>query len=189
MPLPSPSIQLLMAPFATHLDPPHLRPPPSPFLPFDTFANSTPSPLQNPPVTVIPPYDPGLHPTPSSYARLFDEVGYGDSPTTIEESTARVVLNNPNGVTRDGSYDHLSEYLLDLLEIGVDIIQLPESNVDWRSRKEFQKCQASVQSVFRHAKMSTSSSTKRSSSAKLPGGTLTIAVDNFTGRISGTGRD
>jgi hypothetical protein len=133
MRLPAPSIQLLMAPFATHLDPPHLRPPPSPFLPFDTIAHPTPPSLQDPPVTVIPPYDPGLHPTPSSYARLFDEVGYGDSPTTIDESTTRVVLNNPNGVTRDGSYDHLSEYLFDLLEIGVDIIQLPESNVDWRS--------------------------------------------------------
>jgi hypothetical protein len=42
--------------------------------------------------------------------------------------------------------------------------------------------------VFRHSKLSTSSSTKRASSAKLPGGTLTIAVDNFTGRISGSGR-
>jgi hypothetical protein len=93
-------------------------------------------------VTVIPPYDPGLHPTPSSYARLFDEVGYGDSPTTIDESTTRVVLNNPNGVTRDGSYDHLSEYQLDLLEMGVDVIQPPELNLDWRSRKE-----------LRHAKL------------------------------------
>jgi hypothetical protein len=44
-------------------------------------------------------------------------------------------------------------------------------------------------SVFRHAKLSTSSSTKQTTSAKLPGGTLTIAVDNFTGRVSGTGCD
>jgi hypothetical protein len=113
----------------------------------------------------------------------------GDSPKTIDESTTRFVLNNPNGVTRDGSYDHLSEYLLDLLEIGVDVIQLPEANVDWRSPKAFQNCQSSVQSVFRHSKLSTSSSTKGTASAKLPGGTLTIAVDNFTGRISGSGRD
>jgi hypothetical protein len=189
MRLPAPSIQLLMAPFATQLEPPHLRPTPTPFLPFDTTIHTIPPALQNPPVTVIPPYDPLIHSTPSAYARLFNEVGYGDSPTTIDETTTRFVLNNPNGVTRDGSYDHLSEYLLDLLEIGVDVIQLPEANVDWRSRQEFQKCQALVQSVFRHSKLSTSSSTKRTSSAKLPGGTLTIAVDNFTGRISGSGRD
>jgi hypothetical protein len=92
-------------------------------------------------------------------------------------------------VTRDGSYDHLSEYLLDLLEIGVDVIQFPEANVDCRRPKEFQKCQSAVQSVFRHSKLSTSSSTKRTTTTKLPGGTLTIAVDNFTGRISGSGRD
>jgi hypothetical protein len=68
----------------------------------------------NPHVTVIPPpYDPMIHSTPSSYARLSDEVGYGDSPKTIHESTTRFVFNNPNGVTQDGSYDHLYEYLLD----------------------------------------------------------------------------
>jgi hypothetical protein len=99
------------------------------------------------------------------------------------------VLNNPNGVTRDGSYDHLSEYLIDLLEIGVDVIQLPEANIDLWSPNAFKKCQTAVQSVFCHSKLSTSSSTKRAASAKLPGGTLTIAVDNFTDRISGSGRD
>jgi hypothetical protein len=140
-------------------------------------------------VTVIHPYDPEVHSTPSSYARLFDEVGYGDFPTTIDEKTTRFVLNNPNGVTRDGSYNHMTEYLLDLLEIGVDVIQFPEANVDWRSPREFRKCQTAVQSVFCQAKLSTSSSMKRSASAKLPGGTLTIAVDNFTGRISKSGRD
>jgi hypothetical protein len=66
---------------------------------------------------IIPQYDPLVHSTPSSHARLFDQVGYGDSPTTIDESTTRFVLNNPNVVTRDGSYDHMSEYLLDLLEL------------------------------------------------------------------------
>jgi hypothetical protein len=60
--------------------------------------------------------------------------------------------------------------------------------VDWRSPKAFQNCRSSVESVFRHSKLSTSSSTKRTASDKLPGGTLTIAVDNFTGRISGSGR-
>jgi hypothetical protein len=83
----------------------------------------------------------------------------------------------------------MSEYLLDLLEIGVDVVQLPEANVDWRSPQEFKKCQSAVQSVFRHSKLITSSSTKRTASAKLPGGTLTIAVDNFMGRVSGWGHD
>jgi hypothetical protein len=183
MRLPTPSIQVLMAPFPTNLEPSHLRRIPTPTV------NTLPTALQNPHVTVVPPYDPLMHSTPSSYAGLFDEVGYGDSPKTIDESTTRFVLNNPNGVTRDGSYDHLSKYLLDLLEIGVNVIQLPEANVDWRSPKAFQNCQSSVQSVFRHSKLSTSSSTKRTASTKLPGGTLTIAVDNFTGRISGSGRD
>jgi hypothetical protein len=138
-------------------------------------------------VTVVPPFDPEVHSTPSLYARLFDEVGYGDFPKTIDESTTRFVLNNPNGVTRDGSYDHMSEYLLDLLEIGVDAIQFPEANIDWRSPRKFRKCQTAVQSVFRQAKLSMSSSIKRSASAKLPGGTLTITVNNFTGRISKSG--
>jgi hypothetical protein len=120
---------------------------------------------------------------------LFDQLAYCDPITKIDESTTRFILNNPSGVTWDGSYDHLSEYLLDLLEVGVDVIQFPEANVDWRGPREFKKCQSAVKSVFRHAKLSTSSSIKWTTSAKLPGGTLTIAVENFTGRVLGTGRD
>jgi hypothetical protein len=190
MRLPAPSLSLLMSlPQIYHLEPPHLIRPPGTFLPFNSSRLTPTTDSNHQPEVVIPQYDPLLHSTPSSYARLFNEVSYGDNPTTIDETTTRFVLNNPNGVTRDGSYDHLAEYLIDLLEIGVDVIQLPESNVDWRSPNEFKKCQAAVKSVFRHSKLSTSSSTKRASSAKLPGGTLTIAVDNFTGRISGSGRD
>jgi hypothetical protein len=190
MRFPDPSTPLLMVlPQIHHLEPPHLVRPPSTFLPSHPTLITPTTASNHQPEVVIPQYDPLTHSTPSTYASLFDEVGYGDFPTTIDESTTRFVLNNPNGVTRDGSYDHLSEYLLDLLEIGADVIQLPESNVDWRSPNEFQKCQTSVKSVFRHAKLSTSSSIKRTTSAKLPGGTLMIAVNNFTGRISETGRD
>jgi hypothetical protein len=189
MRLPPASIPLLMQPSSpSHLDPPQITSP-NIFLPFNpNLRTAGRSPTTQPDVA-IPLYDPSIHSTQSSYARLFDKVSYGDSPKTIDKSTTRFVLNNPNGVTRDGSYDHLSEYLLNLLEIGVDVIQLSEANVDWRSPREFKKCQTAVQSIFRHAKIITSSSTKRASSAKLPGGTLTIAVDNFTGRISKSGRD
>jgi hypothetical protein len=125
-------------PKISHLEPPNLarlagnvQPQQNPLIPIDpTGPRPTPAtPAQH--EILIPQYDPSVHSTPSSHARLFDEVGYGDAPTNIDESTTRFVLNNPNGVTRDGSYDHLSEYLLDLLEIGVDVIQLPEANVDW----------------------------------------------------------
>jgi hypothetical protein len=88
-----------------------------------------------------------------------------------------------------GHYNHLTEFLFELLEIGVDVIQLPESNVDWRHPQELRKCRQAVTSVLTHAKLSTSSSIKRTTSAKQPGGTLTIGVDNFTGRIYETGRE
>jgi hypothetical protein len=187
---PPPSLELLMVPFSTpqlgsHNTSPSLRPG---RCPEPVAQTQILDPLDDG-VTVLPPYDPEVHSTPSSYARLFDEVGYGDFHKKIVEKTTRFVLNNPNGVTRDGSYDHMSEYLLDLLEIGVDVIQFPEANVDWRRPQEFRKCQTAVRSVFCQAKLSTSSSMKRSTSAKLPGGTLTIAVDNFNGRISKSGRD
>jgi hypothetical protein len=116
--------------------------------------------IPDPQTVILPPYDPLLHVTPSSYARLFDQVSYGDPIKKIDESTTRFVLNNPNGVTRNGSYAHLSDYLLDLLDVGVDVIQLPEANADWRSPREIKKCQSAVKSVFRHAKLSTSSSTE-----------------------------
>jgi hypothetical protein len=79
--------------------------------------------------------------------------------------------------------------MLELLELGVDVIQLPESNIDWCHRSEFRNCRKAVASVFKHAKLSTSSSIKRTVSAKQPGDTLTIGVDNFIGRIYETGRD
>jgi hypothetical protein len=96
---------------------------------------------------------------------------YGEAPSRISEDTTRFVLNNPNGVSWDGQYEHLQEYLMELLEIGVDIIQLPEVNVDWRHPNEFKKCRKAIMSVFKHAKLSTSSSIKRTSHSKQPGGT------------------
>jgi hypothetical protein len=72
---------------------------------------------------------------------------------------------------------------MELLEIGVDVIQLPEANEDWRHSNEYKQCRKAVTSVFQHAKISTSSSRKRTVTAKQPGGTVTIGVDNFTGRI------
>jgi hypothetical protein len=61
--------------------------------------------------------------------------------------------------------------------------------VDWRHPHEYRECRQAVTSVLKHAKISTSSSIKRTTTAKQPGGTLTIGVDNFTGRIYKTGRD
>jgi hypothetical protein len=127
--------------------------------------------------------------TPTQYAHRFDDVLYGDTPTKITDATTRFVLTNPNGVLRDGMYDHLTEYLMELLELGVDVIQLPEANVDWRHPQEFKKCRKAVTAVFRHAKLSTSSSTKRTTTSKLLGGSLMIGVDDFTCRIFETGRD
>jgi hypothetical protein len=69
------------------------------------------------------------------------------------------------------------------------VIQLPESNVNWRHPNEFKKCRQAVKTVLQHAKLSTSSSSKRPATAKQPGGTVRIGVDNFTGRIYETGRD
>jgi hypothetical protein len=78
---------------------------------------------------------------------------------------------------------------MELLELGVDVIQLPEANVDWRHPNQFKKYRKAITSVFRHAKVSTSSSIKRTKTSKLPGGSLTIGVDDFTGRIFETDRD
>jgi hypothetical protein len=127
---------------------------------------------------IIPPYDPTQPETRTQYARRFDEVIYGDSRKKVADNQTRFVLNNSNGVSRDGLYDHLTEYLMELIELGVDVIQLPKANVDWRHPNGFKKCRKAVTSVFRHAKRSTSSSTKRTTTSKLPGG-----------RIFETGRD
>jgi hypothetical protein len=180
-------LSLLFAPsLINHLEP--VLPLPSALLPVPA-GPAPPRRTNDPAFSFLPHYDPALHSSQSAHARLFDEVAYGGSPKRIDDSTTRFVLNNPSGVTRDGSYDYLSEYMLELLEIGVDVMQFAEANIDWRWPKEFKKCQQAVKSVFKHAKISTSSSVKRTTSSKLPGGTLTIGVDNFTGRITETGRD
>jgi hypothetical protein len=77
-----------------HLEPPHLIRPPGTFLPFDPSL-PTPATVSNiQPEVVIPRYDPLLHSTPSSYARLFDEVSYGDTPTTIDEATHMITCQS-----------------------------------------------------------------------------------------------
>jgi hypothetical protein len=121
-------------------------PPPCPTQPINT--TTQPDHPASPTFLTIPPYDPTLPETLSQYARRFNDVLYGDTPTRITEETTRFVLNNPNGVTRNGLYDHLTEYLMELLEIGVDVIQLPEANVDWRHPNEYKKCRKAVTSVF-----------------------------------------
>jgi hypothetical protein len=78
----------------------------------------------------LPQYNPAQLESPTQHARRFDDVFYGDAPTRISEETTRFVLNNPNGGTPDRLYEPLTKYLMELLEIGVDVIQLPESNVD-----------------------------------------------------------
>jgi hypothetical protein len=98
MRFPAPSITLLMAPSQiSHLETTHLVAPTAPpFTPFDpNLITPVPCP-RSPSIAVIPLYDPLVHSTPPTYARLFDQVGYGDSPKTIDESTTRFVLNNPN---------------------------------------------------------------------------------------------
>jgi hypothetical protein len=118
-----PSLSLLFAPsYAAHLEP---NPPPPGFAPAPAPpAPQFPTPQSAiPTIATLPTYDPTLHDTPSAYARHFDEVAYGDTPSRIGDETTRFVLNNPCGVTHDGSYNHMSEYLLELLAIGVDAPQ------------------------------------------------------------------
>jgi hypothetical protein len=165
---------------------------PKPILPIAPLPGASPPRTHRPRDTLalrLPSIDTTLPSHPLAHARIFDEVTYSDKPTKLDETMTRFILNNPNGVTRDGSYDHMSEYLLELLEIGIDVIQFPVSNVDWRSPGAFKACQKAVKPVFNHAKLRTSSSSKRTVTAKQPGGTLTIGVENFSGRISETGRD
>jgi hypothetical protein len=94
---------------------PNFLSPPCPTQPINT--TTQPEQLAPPTFLTIPPYDPTLPETSLQYARRFDDVLYGDTPTRITEETTRFVLNNPNKVTRDGLYDHLTEYLMELLEI------------------------------------------------------------------------
>jgi hypothetical protein len=70
-------------PQISHLEPPHLVPPTNLFLPFNPTILTPTTGSNNQPEVVIPQYNLLIHSTPSSYARLFDEVSYGDSPTTI----------------------------------------------------------------------------------------------------------
>jgi hypothetical protein len=102
--------------------------PPCPPLPLDYPTQPESFDLQN--LLNIPPFNTTTPETPSQYAGQFDDFLYGHTPTRITKATTRFVSNNPNGVTRDDLYHHLMEYLMELLDIGVDVIQLPEANID-----------------------------------------------------------
>jgi hypothetical protein len=129
MRLPDPSILEPGCPFrglplaASVPLPPFL--PSNPPLPSETEPNPLPANWQPSEFLVIPPYDPNQVETLTQYARRFDDVLYGDVPAKIADANTRFVLNNPNGVSRDGVYDQLTKYLMELLELGVDVIQLP----------------------------------------------------------------
>jgi hypothetical protein len=83
------SITMLLAPSQiSHLEATLPSASPSPFIPFDPSAIPTVEPtILDPQTMILPLYDLLLHATPSSYARLFDQVSYGDPIKKNDKST------------------------------------------------------------------------------------------------------
>jgi hypothetical protein len=105
------------------------------------------------------------------------------------DNVLRLLLQNPNGLDAKTHYRKLELIAKNMAAYQIDICCLPETNIDWKKLIALKECHASLRNHLRHHRLITSSSSATARHAYLPGGTATIASNNWTGRISEAGSD
>ena len=104
------------------------------------------------------------------------------------ENTTCLISCNINGVRRGDDYQDLLEIAQSLKTSSIDITSFCETNIDWRSSAK-SKLHEKFRRVYHHIKPSTSSNSIKYNTLYQPGGTITMAMDQYTGRITNQGSD
>ena len=120
-----------------------------------------------------------------SPANKKDNKPIGDTLNNDEVSnTFRIYFQNINGVTAGKGTGKWDNILQTMVKKNVSIFGLAETNIEWNNHKLSSRLKAKVRRTCQHANIATSTSSIQSATAYKPGGTSTIAIKQWTGRIT-----
>jgi hypothetical protein len=106
-----------------------------------------------------------------------------------EKNTLRLVVQNPNGIKPQMLYSDLGFGLHVCESIGVGVISMSETNVNWNQSWQANATKGFFKKLWQHSTLQPSISEEKFHSAYKPGGTLTAVVGNWTSRVVERGVD
>jgi len=119
---------------------------------------------------------------------LFDM--WGHSLETIEvNSTFRVFLQNPNGLSVYQNNHLLRQDLQLCHDYGASVLCFPETNTNWNQEGQLTTMQYLFRGIWRSSTLQSSHTPDSFLSTYQPGGTLTAVCENWVSRVIGKGED
>ena len=119
---------------------------------------------------------PPVHLSPSS------NTTFGDSIINKDKLHLRLVLQNPNGFSKENDYFSYQLCLQNMKSISADIVLLPETNLKWNDYDVVSTTSKHRRHIFEFSKQITSNSTHTYDSVYQPGGTCSVIIDKLIGR-------
>ncbi len=104
------------------------------------------------------------------------------------ENTTRFTSQNINGFRRPHEFQDVLEIAQALKDASVDIWNVQETNINWRSAC-LSQCYDRIRRVYKHARLSTSSSKITYRKDYQPGGTMSAVTVDYVRRNFETGND
>ena len=113
----------------------------------------------------------------------------GHSILEKPDSTIQLVLQNPNGFSREHDCFSFQLALDQLKSISADILLFPETNINWSDFQVRQATNRHCRNTFRFSKQVYSHSQLVFDTPYQPGGTTTIITDNLVSRFLSSSTD
>jgi hypothetical protein len=117
-----------------------------------------------------------------------DNIPYGDTCKT-KKDTFCIYFQNVNGLAIGNTTRKLDNILQEMTTREVAVFGLAETNVEWSNRHLTARTKAKLRRHFKHASMSTSTSSIKFETYYKPGRTATIAAQQWAGRVTDTVTD
>lgn len=116
-----------------------------------------------------------------------DNIACGDAINKKQPNTIRLYFQNIRGAKNNNSWDDWIQSANYLQQHEVDIISYTETNIKWTDANKIE-ARNNIKNIkplkyYKHSIISTSNSDDPYGSYFQPGGTCTIATNNFTGRV------
>lgn len=108
----------------------------------------------------------------------------GDTMTNIEDTnTCRINFQNIKGLNTGKGTGKWDEIISTANKRGVSILGLAETNTEWNNNRLTSRLKGRLRKQSNHLNMTTSTSAIKVQSYYKPGGTATIALNNWAGRV------
>ena len=124
----------------------------------------------------------GIQPT---IMPIYGNEPFGDNVDKIpEENNFRIYFQNVNGLEKGTR--KWEDMLQEMKTRQVSVCGFAKTNTEWHAKKTTSRLKAKLRSIAGQATMSTSTTNLKFKSIYKPGGTATIALQNWSGRVTKT---